>query len=540
MAVDHSKFQKTGLREKEKGGTLFSSICSGTIYGLQSHLIQVEVDVSRGLPCLVMVGSLGSEVRESQERVKVALKNSGMDFPPSHISVNLSPADIHKAGTGFDLAIALGILTSMEILGTEVFTDTFVIGELGLSGEVKGVKGVLPLVWEAFRQGKRRCLVPKENYAEASVVEGIRVAGVGTLQEACDYLKQSMKEQLRMEEAQKIQEREEQRKREHESQRENTREPDFAEVHGQDHLKRGVLIAAAGFHHMLMIGPPGAGKTMIAKRLPSILPELSFEESMEVTSIYSIAGRLPKGENLIKKRPFLNPHHSITVHAMAGGGKIPQPGLVSLAHRGVLFLDELPEFQRQTIDLLRQPLEDKEIHIARSAGAFTYPADFMLIGAMNPCPCGYYPDRNRCKCTPYERHAYISHLSGPILDRMDLCLEAERVEIGQLQKQKTGLSSANMRAMVQRARDFQEKRYAGTNIKFNSDLTMKDCERYCCLEEKERSYTEKLSEKLQLSARAYHHLLKVARTIADLEESENIHIPHLAEAMSYRNMELEH
>ena len=519
---------------------MFSSICSGTIYGLQSHLIQVEVDVSRGLPCLVMVGSLGSEVRESQERVKVALKNSGMDIPPSHISVNLSPADIHKAGTGFDLAIALGILTATEIMDAEALTDVFVIGELGLSGEIKGVKGVLPLVWEAFRQGKKQCLVPKDNFAEASVIEGIRVAGAGSIQEACDYLHLSEEEQIKEECEQRRQEAEVQKEWKKRNLLQEEKTLDFAEVHGQENLKRGALIAAAGFHHMLIVGPPGAGKTMIAKRIPSILPELSFEESMEVTSIYSIAGRLPKGQNLIKKRPFLNPHHSVTIHALAGGGRIPQPGLVSLAHRGVLFLDELPEFQRQTIDLLRQPLEDKEIHIARSSGAFTYPADFMLVGAMNPCPCGYYPDRNRCKCTPFERHMYRSHLSGPILDRMDLCLEAERVEIGQLQKKKTGLSSAEMRELVKRARELQESRYKGTNIKFNSDLTMKDCEKYCCLGKEEQSYTERLSKKMQLSARGYHHLLKVARTIADLEGSEEIRLPHLAEAMSYRNMEPEH
>lgn len=525
--------------EKEKGGALFSSICSGTIYGLQSHLIQVEVDVSRGLPCLVMVGSLGSEVRESQERVKVALKNSGMDIPPSHISVNLSPADIHKSGTGFDLAIALGILTATEILDAKVLADVFVIGELGLSGEIKGVKGVLPLVWEAFRQGKKQCLVPRDNYAEASVIEGIRVAGVGSIQEACDYLQLSEEEQIKEELKQRRQEAEAQREWKKRDHRQEEKALDFAEVHGQENLKRGALIAAAGFHHMLIVGPPGAGKTMIAKRIPSILPELSFEESMEVTSIYSIAGRLPKGQNLIKKRPFLNPHHSVTIHALAGGGRIPQPGLVSLAHRGVLFLDELPEFQRQTIDLLRQPLEDKEIHIARSTGAFTYPADFMLVGAMNPCPCGYYPDRNRCKCTPFERHLYRSRLSGPILDRMDLCLEAEKVEIGQLQKKKSGLSSAEMREMVNRARELQESRYNGTDIKFNSDLTMKDCEKYCCLGKQEQSYTERLSKKMQLSARGYHHLLKVARTIADLEGSEEIRLPHLAEAMSYRNMEPE-
>ncbi len=523
-------------RERKKGGTLFSSVCSGTIYGLQSSLIRVEVDLSRGLPNLVMVGSLGSEVRESGERVRVALKNSGMEIPPSHISVNLSPADIHKSGTGFDLPIALGILTSMGKLRPEATADMLVLGELGLNGEVKGIKGVLPLVWEAYRQGKKCCMVPMENYGEAAIIEGIRVVGVSALKEACDYLNLPDAQSVHYESQQAEVYRQQ---REAEEQCRNNREPsqkelDFAEVRGQESLKRGALIAAAGFHHMLIIGPPGSGKTMIAKRIPTILPELSFEESMEVTSIYSIAGRLPKGQSLIKKRPFLNPHHTVTVNALSGGGKIPQPGLVSLAHRGVLFMDELPEFKRQTIDLLRQPLEDKEIHIARSAGAFTYPADFMLIGAMNPCPCGYYPDKNKCKCTPFERHTYMSHLSGPIMDRMDLCLEARKVNIRRLQQSGNELSSASMREMVQRAREVQERRYRGTGIKFNADLTIKHCEEFCRLGAKELAYAQKLAEKLGLSARSYFHLLKVSRTIADLEGSEEIGIAHLAEAMSYR------
>lgn len=551
---------------------MFSSVCSGTIYGLQSSLIRVEVDLSRGLPNLVMVGSLGSEVRESGERVRVALKNSGMEIPPSHISVNLSPADIHKSGTGFDLPIALGILTAMGKLRPEATADMLVLGELGLNGEVKGIKGVLPLVWEAFRQRKRCCMVPMENYGEAAIVEGIRVVGVSALKEACDYLnlpeaqpvqkndggitehgaedalvihtegsqklcevrESGTKAYYEMQQAEAYRKQKEEEERNSGDRDASQTELDFAEVRGQESLKRGALIAAAGFHHMLIIGPPGSGKTMIAKRIPTILPELSFEESMEVTSIYSIAGRIPKGQSLIKKRPFLNPHHTVTIHALSGGGKIPQPGLVSLAHRGVLFMDELPEFKRQTIDLLRQPLEDKEIHIARSAGAFTYPADFMLIGAMNPCPCGFYPDKNKCKCTPFERHAYMSHLSGPIMDRMDLCLEAKKVNIRRLQQSGDELSSASMREMVQRARAVQERRYKGTGIKFNADLTIKHCEEFCRLGTKELHYAQKLAEKLGLSARSYFHLLKVSRTIADLEGSEEIRIAHLAEAMSYR------
>lgn len=330
---------------------MFSSVCSGTIYGLQSSLIRVEVDLSRGLPNLVMVGSLGSEVRESGERVRVALKNSGMEIPPSHISVNLSPADIHKSGTGFDLPIALGILTSMGKLRPEATADMLVLGELGLNGEVKGIKGVLPLVWEAFRQGKRCCMVPMENYGEAAIVEGIRVVGVSALEEACDYLnlpeaqpvqkdnggitEHGAKAYYEIRQAEAYRKQKEEEERNSGNRDTSQKELDFADVRGQESLKRGALIAAAGFHHMLIMGPPGSGKTMIAKRIPTILPELSFEESMEVTSIYSIAGRLPKGQALIKERPFLNPHHTVTVNALSGGGKIPQPGLVSLAHRGV-------------------------------------------------------------------------------------------------------------------------------------------------------------------------------------------------------------
>ena len=312
---------------------------------------------------------------------------------------------------------------------------------------------------------------------------------------------------------------------------------DFSQIVGQEGVKRAAMIAACGFHHLLIVGPPGAGKTMIAKRIPGILPPLSLEESLEVSSLYSIAGRLPAGQPLITNRPFLNPHHTISPQALSGGGRLPQPGVVSLSHRGVLFLDELPEFKRQTLDLLRQPLEDKQIQIARSTGSFTYPADVMLIGAMNPCPCGYFPDKNRCSCTPFEVHNYLSHISGPVLDRIDICIRAPKVEIAQLQAGKRGESSKTMREKVMEGRERQKSRYRGTTFRFNSDLGAGDVERYCRLDQKEKEMMQKLFQTMDLSARAYHKVLKVARTIADLEGSDKIKSEHLTEAVCYRGGE---
>ena len=310
--------------------------------------------------------------------------------------------------------------------------------------------------------------------------------------------------------------------------------PDFAEIAGQESVKNAALIAAAGFHHMLIMGPPGSGKTMIARRLPTILPPLSPKESLEVTSIYSISGRLGKDAGLITERPFLSPHHTISPQALCGGGKVPRPGLLSLGHRGVLFLDELPEFKRQTLDLLRQPMEDKEIRIARSSGFFTYPADVMVVGAMNPCPCGYYPDRNKCRCTPFEIRRYLSNISGPVLDRIDICVEASRVELSQLKKRKGGESSQSMRRRVMAARRRQEERYAGTHIRFNADLEAGDLEKYCAPDADGAALMEKMFRVMDLSARAYHRILKVARTIADLSGSPSVLKEHISQAVCYR------
>ena len=526
---------------------MFSTITSGTINGIRSCLIQVEVDVSQGLPCFQIVGLPGSEVREARERVKVALKNVGIALPPVCVNVNLSPADIPKSGTMFDLPVAVGIMSALSKLPQEAAEDTLLIGELGLSGELKPVKGVLPIVREAADRGIRRCILPVENAWEGALVAGVESIGVSSLQETMELLSGNKRsEDMRIETA-GIQLRERQNGKqgdgnrqdsaaENEGKREN--HEDFADMSGQESLKRAAQIAAAGFHNMLIVGAPGSGKTMLARRIPAILPPLSREESLEVSSIYSISGLLKSVGSLKNERPFLNPHHTITGRALVGGGRIPAPGIISLAHRGVLFLDELPEFKRETLDILRQPLEDRQVQIARSSGTYVYPADFMLVGAMNPCPCGYYPDMERCRCTPYEIRRYLRRVSGPILDRMDICVEARPVEFQDIAGQKKGESSAQIREHVMHARKRQAQRFAGTDIRFNSDMKASDMEQYCHLGNKEQRFMEKMFTSMQLSARGYHRVIKVARTIADLEESEQISEKHLAEAICYRHMEV--
>ena len=512
---------------------MYSKVTTGAVRGVGSYLLRVETNISNGLPAFNMVGFMTGEVREAGERVRVALKNAGITLPASRITVNLAPADIPKRGIVIDLPVAVGELICMGMLRQEDFEDVLVAGELGLNGEIRPVRGVLPIVHMAREQRISTCILPRDNLEEGAVVEGIRVIGVRSLNELIMYMNAPacsrdelippgkvdvdalFKEQAQL-----------------------RAEVDLADVRGQSVAKKAMEIAAAGFHNMLMTGPPGTGKSMLAKCLPGIMPPLSFEESMEVSAVYSVAGMLGEGQPLVLRRPFLQPHHSITRAALVGGGIVPMPGQISLAHRGVLFLDELPEFGREQLDLLRQPIEDHEVTIVRQSGSYRYPSRFIMLGACNPCPCGHYPDRNRCRCTPWEIRRYFGRISGPLLDRMDLCITVPRARIEDIQgpagKEE---SSSSVRSRVMEACQRQSHRFRGTGLHFNSDMRAPDLEKYCRLGTREQGCLRDLFERSGMSVRAYHRIIRVARTIADLEGQEEIREDHLYMAYTYRQAE---
>lgn len=502
-------------------------VYSGRVGGVFGDLITVEVDASSGLPGLEIIGLPGSEVKEARDRVRVALKNVGISLPSMRIIINLSPADEHKEGAAFDLPIAVALLGVFGHIYPFEPSCTLILGELSLDGKITAARGVLPIVRMAQEKGFERVIIPSSNAGEAGMIRNIEVVPVEDLASLISYL------QLPYEEGCHLippYEREE-----YVFEPDYSEDVDFAEVYGQENVKRAAAIAAAGMHHILMTGPPGTGKSLIAKRIPGIMPKLTYEESLEVTAVYSVSGKLDENLPFVTKRPFWSPHHGASSQAIVGGGAMAKPGLVSLSHRGILFLDELPEFKKETLDMLRQPLEDGQITVSRAKQTYTYPAKFMLVGAMNPCPCGYYPDRNKCHCSQNDVERYLSKISGPVMDRIDICVEVSRMEPSEIVEGRVkGLSSDDLRVMVEAAVKRQEERYHDENFKFNSLIPSSKISKYIPLGNEENEFIYSVYENMNLSMRSFFKLMKVARTIADIDGADRVEIKHLAEASCYR------